>query len=161
MLRVFVGEMDAYELLTCAVRLVWGVDALPEIARAKNGKPYFKDRSEWHFSLSHSGGLALCALSDAPVGADLEAVRPRGEGLPAYIFKGKDYERYLTLGGDWSAFYTLWTEVESMVKYTGEGLKAYRRASLPEDCLISNLSGEGWRAALCAHEPAERVEFMK
>ena len=160
MLRVFAAKMDAYELLACAVKMVWGMDTLPEVARAEGGKPHFKDHPERHFNLSHSGDYALCALSDAPVGADLEVIRPRKEGLPAYTFKGADYERWLTLGGDWEAFYTLWTEVESVVKYTGEGLKAYRRAQLPEGCVISNLSGDGWKGAVCAHEPVEQVEYL-
>ena len=160
MLRVFAAKMDAYELLSRAVKLVWGMDALPEIAHAQGGKPYFKDCPERHFNLSHSGQFALCALSDTPVGADIEVVRPRKEGLPGYTFKDADYERYLALGGDWDAFYTLWTEVESIIKYTGEGLKAYRRAELPAGCVLTNLSGDGWKGAVCACEKAEQVELI-
>ena len=161
MLRVFAGEMDAYELLARAVNRVWGMNALPEIARAEGGKPYFAACPQRQFSLSHSGAFALCALSDAPVGVDLEMICPRKDGLPAYIFKGDDYGRYLALGGDWPAFYTLWTEVESIIKYTGEGLKAYRRAVLPDGCVISDLSGDDWCAAICAHERAEGVEWIE
>ncbi len=160
MLRVFLSKGDAYQLLTRAAKAVWGMDSLPEILRAEGGKPFFRDHPERHFSLSHSGDFALCALSDAPVGADIEAVRPRKEGLPGYAFQGADYARYLELGGNWEAFYTLWTEVESIVKYTGEGLKAWRRAALPEGCVISNLSGDGWKGAVCAGEPAEQVEYL-
>lgn len=159
MLRVFAAKGDAYDLLTRAVKLVWGMDALPEIVRAEGGKPYFKDYPETYFNLSHSGDWAMCALSDAPVGADIEVVRPRRENLPAYTFKRGDYAQYLALGGDWPAFYTLWTEVESIIKYTGEGLSAYRRAELPVGCVISRLSGDGWKAAICGHEPAEQVEY--
>ena len=41
------------------------------IAAQPEGKPYLMD-SDYHFSLSHSGSFAACALSDAPVGIDLE-----------------------------------------------------------------------------------------
>lgn len=160
MLQVFLSKGDAYELLARTVKRVWGMESLPEIARAEGGKPYFKDHPEWHFNLSHSGEFALCALSDAPVGVDIEVIRPRKEGLPAYSFKGENYERYLALGGDWEAFYTLWTEVESIIKYTGEGLRAYRRAELPDGCMITNLSGDGWKGAICAHERMEQVEYL-
>lgn len=161
MLRVFLSKDDGYELLARAVRLVWGMDALPEILRAEGGKPCFKNFPQRHFNLSHSGEFALCALSDAPVGADIEVVRPRKEGLPAYVFKGEEHGRYLALGGDWDAFYALWTEVESIIKYTGEGLKAYRRAALPEGCVLSNLSGDGWKGAVCAHEPIKAAEWLE
>ena len=160
MLRIFLAQGDAYALLAQAARQVWGMDALPQMARTENGKPYFPDHPERHFNLSHSGSLALCALSDAPVGVDIELIRPRRETLPAYVFKGEDYERYLALGGDWDAFYTLWTEVESIIKYTGQGLKAYRCAHLPDGCVLSNLSGDGWKAAVCASERAEQAEYL-
>lgn len=33
-------------------------------------------------------------------------------------------------------------------------MKALRRAVLPEECVLTNLSGEGWRGAVCGHEQA-------
>lgn len=159
MLYWCVGRGDAYALLARAAARVWGMNALPPIARAPGGKPFFPDCPDRQFSLSHSGGLALCALSDKPVGADIELVRPRDEKLPAYVFRGADYDRFLTLGGDWDAFYTLWTEMESIVKYTGEGLTALRRAALPPGCTAFPLSGAGWRGTVCARR--EAGELMK
>lgn len=162
MLRVFVGEGDAYALLAGAVRQVWGMDALPEISRLPGGKPVFPGCPHMHFSLSHSGPLSLVALADRPVGADIEVIRPRSAGLPAYVYKGAEYDRFLALGGDWPAFYTLWTETESVLKYTGEGLKALRRAALPEECVLTNLSGAGWRGAVCGHEKTVIVnQFLR
>ena len=155
MLRVFIGTGDAYALLKDVVGQVWGWDVLPEISRLSDGKPVFTDHPNCHFNLSHSGEMVLCALSDRPVGADIEIVCPRKREFPAYVFKGEEYDRYLALGGDWNAFYTLWTEKESIIKYTGEGLKAWRRAQLPKECVMTNLSGEGWRGAVCGHEPAK------
>ncbi len=152
MLRVFVTEGNAYALLGEAARQVWGWETLPEIARLPGGKPFFPAHPAFHFSLSHSGTLALCALADRPVGADIEVIRPRSAGLPAYAFRGAEYDRFLALGGDWDAFYTLWTEKESILKYTGEGLKALRRAALPAGCVLTGLSGAGWRGAVCGHE---------
>lgn len=155
MLRVFVAEGNAYALLAEAARRVWEMEKLPEISRLPGGKPFFPDHPDRHFNLSHSGSLALCALADHPVGADIEAIRPRSAGLSAYVFKGAEYDRFLALGGDWSAFYTLWTEKESILKYTGEGLKALRRSEPPAGCVITNLAGEGWRGAVCGHEKTE------
>lgn len=153
MLMVFEREGDAHALLRKAVRQVWGLDA-PEIVRRPDGKPVFARYPDLHFNLSHSGSLALCALSDQPVGADIELVLPRRANLPAYVFRGAEYRRYLALGGGWEAFYTLWTEKESILKYTGEGLKALRRAELPPGCVITPLTGEGWQGAVCGHESA-------
>lgn len=158
MLQVFVDEGDAYALLERAIRQTWGLERLPEIARLPGGKPFFPGHPDRHFNLSHSGSLALCALADRPVGADIEVIRPRREGLSAYVFKEKEYDRFLALGGDWDAFYTLWTEKESILKYTGEGLKALRSSVLPPECVITNLSGAGWRGAVCGCEKTDSVQ---
>ncbi len=155
MLEAFLTRGNAYELLSCAVKKVWGWEKLPELTRCVDGKPVFSCYPNCHFNLSHSGDLALVALSDAPVGCDVELVRPRRDSLPAYVFKGEEYERFQTLGGDWDAFYTLWTQLESIIKYTGEGLKARRRATLPEGCTVTPFQGELWRACVCGHEKAE------
>lgn len=160
MLRVFVGEGDVWELLRRAVKEVWGMDELPPVIRLSTGKPVFAQCPDHHFSLSHSGNMALCALSDRAVGADIELIRPRREGLPDYVFRGEDFQRYIRLGGDWPAFYTLWTEKESIVKYTGEGLKAIRRSCVPAECAITHLAGEGWKGAVCAHERAEEEQTL-
>ena len=53
---------QAYELLAQGVRLTWGLDPLPEIRRAEEGKPYFTQNPGLEFNLSHSSSLALCAL---------------------------------------------------------------------------------------------------
>lgn len=158
MLRVFMGQGDARKVLTYAVRQVWGLEVLPEISRLSGGKPVFSQYPGCHFNLSHSGSMVLCALADHPVGADIEIVQPRRDGLPSYVFKDAQFERFQALGGDWNAFYTLWTELESVLKYTGEGLKAWRRAQVPARCVITNLAGDGWRAAVCGHETAEFLQ---
>ena len=63
------GKRLSRPLLRRAAALAWGWRALPELARSGRGKPYFRHWPERWFSLSHSGGLTLCALSDdGPVG---------------------------------------------------------------------------------------------
>ena len=43
-----------------------------KIAYGENGKPYFKNDLDFHFSLSHSGERAMCAVSDEPIGCDVD-----------------------------------------------------------------------------------------
>ena len=88
----------------------------------EHGKPMI-DGLE--FSLSHSGNLVVCAVSDQPVGCDVEEIReaPKGvaeryfsEGEQAYLsrFAREEYDK---------AFFRFWTMKESYVKMTGEGLR--------------------------------------
>ena len=83
------------------------------------GKPLFLTGGLW-FSISHSGGICAAAVSDCPVGVDVERVRP--DYRPSLV------ERSLTPGerqrydGD---FTRLWTRKEAVVKLTGEGITGW------------------------------------
>ena len=78
---------------------------------------------ELHFNVSHSGGLALCGAGEAPLGVDVEVLRPRRPGLARYVCSEAESAWLERQGGDWGAFYTLWTLKEARVKCTGEGLR--------------------------------------
>ena len=69
------GSAWGVSLLAYAVRAVWGI-ALPETAELPGGKPYFPACPQVHFSVSHTRTAVLVAVSAAPVGADVEQVRP-------------------------------------------------------------------------------------
>ena len=153
------GEGDAYALLASLLMEKEKI-SLPPMARQEGGKPWFPDAPHLHFSVSHSGGLALCALSHREVGADIEVVRPRRERLPAYALSGEELAWYQAHDGGWERFYTLWTLKEAKVKCTGQGLKLPPRdIAVPlmepgetaerEGFSFTALAGEGWRGALC------------
>lgn len=70
----------------------------------KNGKPYVTDNI-FYFSLSHSGDYAVCAISDTPVGVDIELDRP----LPEDVQKR------------FASNILEWTKKEAKGKLTGAG----------------------------------------
>ena len=75
------GHDAAYSLLAYAVKKEYAID-LPALEKTPGGKPFFPGRKEIHFSLSHTRGYALCALSRENVGCDMETVtRPVGDAL--------------------------------------------------------------------------------
>ncbi|WP_347563656.1 4'-phosphopantetheinyl transferase superfamily protein [Pseudoflavonifractor sp. 524-17] len=113
-----------------------------------------------HFNLSHSGPFALCGVGDAPLGVDIEAIRPRRPALPRYIMSDREFRWYEAQGGRWEDFYTLWTLKESICKYTGQGLdRAARRIEAPllapgecarwQGLWLRAYGGPDWRAACC------------
>ena len=143
------GRTLAWPLLAAAVRLCWGWEELPPVERSPRGKPLFAgDAGRW-FSLSHSEGLALCALSDAPVGVDVEVVRPRRPGLPAYVLSEVEREEF---DGSWEDFYRLWTRKESWCKREDAPLFPPREVPVPPPCPHRSYAGEGWRAAVCCED---------
>lgn len=93
--------------------------------RSKNGKPYAVGL-DIHFSISHSGTLAVCAISDKPVGIDVEqlkkvhlkvARRCFTEQEQAYVFEKK--------GSPQEKFFEIWTKKEAYVKMMGMGVSDF------------------------------------
>ena len=100
------GRRLSRPLLRLAARK-YGWGELPELEYSDRGKPLIPGEGRWlslshsggyalcalsefpvgvegrWLSLSHSGGYALCALSEFPVGVDIELVKPHRPGLPA------------------------------------------------------------------------------
>ncbi|MGI5936787.1 MAG: 4'-phosphopantetheinyl transferase family protein [Oscillospiraceae bacterium] len=106
------GSAFGVSLLAYAVKQVWGSE-LPQIGITETGKPYFIDRPKWHFSVSHSRSHVFCALSEFPVGVDVET---RREMRPAYIRRlTRDFDP-----GELDIF-QLWVLRESLFKLTGQG----------------------------------------
>lgn len=152
------GRRLAWPLLEAAVRLRWGWGALPPVERSPRGKPLFQGMDDRWFSLSHSGGMALCALSGHPVGVDVELTRPRRAGLPAYALSPDELARF---DGTWEDFYRLWTLKESWCKREDAPLFPPREVPAPPPCPHRSYAGEGWRAAVCCHDaPPEEIVFL-
>lgn len=153
------GRTLAWPLLAWAVRDRWGWRTLPLVERSPRGKPFFPGEAGRWFSLSHSGGIALCALSeDGPVGVDVELVRPRRAGLPAYVLSPAELARF---DGGWEDFYRLWTLKESWCKREDAPLYPPREVAPPQGC-CAGFEGEGWRGAVCCHgAPPEEVVWLE
>ena len=95
--------------------------------------------------------------SDAPVGVDVEVVRPRRAGLPGYTLSGAELEEF---DGSWEDFYRLWTRKESWCKREDAPLYPPREAVPPPGC-CAGFAGEGWRGAVCCHgAPPEGVVWL-
>ena len=143
----------ARRLLAFAVFQAWGWTGLPPVERGRRGKPFFPGMPERQFSLSHSGGLVLCALSDrGAVGADIERVRPHRRELPAYVMSEGELAAF---DGSWEDFARVWALKEAYVKCLGGSIFPPREAPAPPPLPHRCYAGEGWRAALCCAETAD------
>lgn len=140
------------ELLAEAFRREYGA-ALPEIAVAPGGKPYFPQRPDVFFSLSHSGEHLLCALSGAPIGCDVQKRRALLPGTEERLMDERERRDF--------EFFELWCLRESLLKLSGGGslrTARFRREGgriLPPDARVScRLYGgiDGCACAVCSLE---------
>ncbi len=90
------------------------------------GKPYFSNRPDIYFNLSHSGGIAFCAISDVPVGCDIQAVGKSRSAIAERYFHPDEAARLASLQGAerTELFYKLWALKESYVKMMGGGISS-------------------------------------
>jgi 4'-phosphopantetheinyl transferase len=90
-----------------------------------HGKPQLPRATGLHFSLSHAGDVALCAVGGAPVGVDIEAV-PAGAGYVELMTALEPRERSAVddapAAQRAAAFTQCWVRKEAYLKGTGEGL---------------------------------------
>jgi 4'-phosphopantetheinyl transferase len=98
------------------------------LARGEHGKPHLaKEPGRLAFNLSHSGELALVAVSQGrEVGVDVERAKPGRDlvGLAERAFDPEGAEAVRAAAGDERTrlFYELWTRHEARLKCLGVGL---------------------------------------
>lgn len=135
-------------LLLHAVREEYGLPALPVIGRGEQGKPYFPSYSGIHFNISHTGNLAVCAVSERETGVDIERIRGVREVMLKRVLTPGEQAWVADSANQEEAFIRLWTLKESYIKATGEGLRAELtevefniRAEDGEDRIFCNQKG--------------------
>ncbi len=90
-----------------------------EVAFEDRGKPFFKNGSVY-FSVSHSCGLCAIAVSDQPIGVDVEIVKNHYN--PRLIEHSLCMKEKNSFDGD---FTRLWCRKEAVAKMTGKGIVGY------------------------------------
>lgn len=81
----------------------------------KNGKPLL---DFCFFNIAHSGDFAVCAVSDSPIGVDIECVGRFKKRKKYMLFTALESE-YINKEDGESRFYTLWTRKEAYLKAKG------------------------------------------
>lgn len=136
------GHEAGRELLARLYREETG-EALPEIAIADRGKPYFVN-CPWHFSISHTKNHVFCALSDRPVGLDAEEKGRKVDfRLADRILSESEKRRFDAAADKQAALLRLWVLKEAAAKCTGEGLRGFPNQTDfdPEDSRIMEIDG--------------------
>ena len=136
-----------------------------ELRYGPNGKP---EAAGMHFNLSHSDEWVACAVSDQPVGCDLEKIGPVHEGIAKRFFTENEVRYLECFDGQakLDEFFRLWTMKESYMKMTGEGLslglnhcefvledpvQVYRDGQRC-DCWVREYALPGYKLTVCAQE---------
>lgn len=138
--RTLAGEMLARQMISTYCNVA------PEEISFEYGL-YGKPNAKYldvEFNISHSGEMAVCAISDNPVGIDVERIRPIGTNILRKLCTDIDLE-YI-FGNDTKTnnipsdfddqqlyrFYEVWTAKEAYFKCVGTGIKNLKSISMDE-----------------------------
>lgn len=164
---------------SCPIRSCWKrfFPPLPlQVAYAPGGKPFIR-QVPWHYNLSHSGDYVALAVSDVPVGIDIQQMLPYKESLVKRFFAQEEaavfesgvsvnnLERELTEGSSpgTALFYRLWCRKEAYGKLKGTGLTedVLKRNMLKDTGMRLYEYGEipGYYVCVCCEEEGRRYEM--
>jgi len=120
-----------------------------------DGKPFLDSAEvgcELHFNMSHTDGFALFAISERPIGVDIEAADAKRDcdGLVRRFFTPGEREEYFALAEQRrpAAFLRGWTCKEALLKAIGSGVRDL------QNCAV-RMDPDSPPAVLCAPGDAE------
>lgn len=119
----------------------------PQICCNEHGKPYLKN-SDIYFNISHSGKVAVCAVSSVEVGVDVQQVKPVSDNLIKKVCTQEEYAHVTQSdGGVYQRFCRLWSVKESAIKCLGKGLslspsRVSVNLSNPSSVCVDGVEGE-------------------
>lgn len=113
-------SVAAYNLLWRALRTECGIDELPVFDYSRQGKPMLQGYPNIHFSLSHCHEAVACAVSDHPVGIDIETTEEYNIEVASQVMSDEEQQQIIAEKSPDMAFYRLWTMKESLYKLTGD-----------------------------------------
>lgn len=92
----------------------------------EHGKPYISTNhpGDFHFSISHSNNIWVCATATFNIGIDIEAVRGGRKNVAEYYFTTDEQNLLNSAVNFNSQFFEIWTGKEAYGKLTGTGISS-------------------------------------
>lgn len=117
--NMLIGEILAKTL----IKRTFGIDiAKQKFAYLEQGKPYLLNSPDVHFNISHSGKYVVCAVSDKPVGVDIQKIGEYSSDVAKRGCNEKELEQIENSLDKASEFTKLWTQKEAVLKMYGTGI---------------------------------------
>ena len=112
----------AYLLLKKGLCEEYGITDNPVFEYNEHGKPSIIGHPEIYFNFSHCKEAVACAISDKPVGVDVESIREYKDCLVHYTMNEDEIREIESSEHPDVAFIRLWTMKEATLKLLGIGI---------------------------------------
>ena len=150
-----------YLLLRYALATKYGINELVSFEYGKNEKPRLKDFPYIHFNLSHTANAVACALSDSPIGVDVQRISNISDKVAERVLTKQEFKEFLQACNPGEFFCKVWTIKESVLKQTGQGIAAeFRDMSADAFTDITVYKGDNYYCCITkANATIEKVSF--
>lgn len=130
------------------------------ISYGRYGKPYLRDYPNVYFNISHSGQFVACAVSDRPIGVDIQEIVPYHRNVAKCVFNLEELSQIESSPDRSAEFTKLWTQKEAYLKMLGIGFSGslYKIVSFRQfetqtsryvNAIISIYNGNNVRGSNC------------
>lgn len=133
--RTVAGELLARKMISSFTAMP--IDEI-SFAVGKFGKPYVLN-SGVQFNISHSDNVAVCCVDTAPVGIDVERIRPINPAVLKRVCKDGDRDYIVSgelckelSGEQLYRFFEVWTAKEAYLKRIGTGIRDIKTVSFED-----------------------------
>lgn len=136
-----------------------------DLQAGDNGKPYVFGAPFVEVNLSHTRNAVAVALSDKPVGVDIERIRNINMRIAEHVCSDIELSWLKESGADQTLrFFDIWTKKEAFLKHTGtgltHGLKNITVLGRPSPSL-STFFDNDYVISVCSEEACSREDLVK
>jgi len=121
---------EAYLLLKRLLSSHYGITENVSFGYGHNGKPFLKSHPDIHFNISHCPSAIFCAVSDSPIGVDVEEIQ-YDEYVARIVLSDKEFNAVLDSDNPDVRFTEYWTQKEACLKLSGNGMTGNLKDLLP------------------------------
>ena len=112
----------AYQLLKEGLQKEYCITENPIFEYNEHGKPSIVGHPEIYFNLSHCKEAVICAISNQPIGVDVESIREFNDSLINYTMNDEEKVEIANSDTPAATFIRLWTMKEATSKLIGTGI---------------------------------------
>lgn len=110
-------------LAKIAVKKAFGIDIADQsISYSMKKKPYLENYKNVYFNISHSYNRIACAVSDKPVGIDIEKIRKYNKSVAKRVCSKNELDKIEISVDKDDKFTQIWTKKEAVLKMSGSGI---------------------------------------
>ena len=113
--------LKSYLILADLLHRDYGVGEF-SLETGEHGKPFIADHKEIHFNISHCQRAIAVAVSDEPVGIDVESFRRFSNSLLDKTMNDSEKAEILASESPEEIFAAYWTRKEAVFKLMGTGI---------------------------------------